>query len=100
MGERLSAILVGLFVAGIGFSFLLADPESSSTRFFALFLGLMAVTFASTPIGGPGLSPVVAAGCCEARRSTAPWGLRHDAAQGRGIGGRSMEGSAARWPGR
>jgi adenylate cyclase len=55
MGDQLSAILVGIFAAGIGFSFLLADPDSPSTRYFALFLGLMAVTFASTPIRGPGL---------------------------------------------
>jgi class 3 adenylate cyclase len=55
MSGDLPAVLVGLFAAGIGLSFLLADPESSSTRFFALFLGLMAVTFASTPIRGPGL---------------------------------------------
>lgn len=54
--ENLPAVLVGLFAAGIGFSFLLADRESPSTRAFALFLSLTAIVFISTPVRGPGLA--------------------------------------------
>ena len=48
--EGLAPVLIGIFAAGIGLSFLLADRDSRSTRAFALFLGLTALMFASAPL--------------------------------------------------